>query len=342
MVALYKIKRTDLNQLIKEMIFLMAKRKFKVAVDTAITLDEAFEEFMTEKEAKNLAKATLRNYQQSYDMFYEYHNLSSSTYLSSIELKLFYKWINHMKNNEVRAQSINHYLRDWRCFMNWCYVREYLEEPVVIKEIEAQEGLPKMYEDEELHKMLEKPRAGDGFSDWRSWAIISTVYATGLRASTLCSLTLEDISFQREEIVIEKQKNKHAGILPLTSALANVLKEYIKKWMRDAEPTDWLFPSITGEQFNVGALNHSIKRYCDSRGINGHGIHSVRHNFARDMIVNGGGEYRLQRYLQHSNIQMSQHYVKLFSSDLKKDAEEFSPLDNAKKKAKRTSQFKKG
>ena len=58
-------------------------------------------------------------------------------------------------------------------------------------------------------------------------------------------------------------------------------------------------------------------------------------------VINGAGEYRLQKYLQHSSIQMSQHYVKLFAQDLKRGAEEFSPLDNAKKKQKRTSAFKK-
>lgn len=319
----------------------MAKRKFKNSYSTAVTFKEAFEQFIEEKTAINLSPKTIRNYKQSIEIFYDYHNLNSSTLLEEIQMPMIYKWINHMKNNEVRGQSINHYLRDLRTFFNWCQERELIQEALKIKEIEVQEGLPKMYSDDEMAIMLEKPRAGDGFSDWRSWAIISTVYATGLRASTLCNLTIEDISFTREEIVIEKQKNKHAGILPLTPALASSLKEYIKKWMRDAEPSDWLFPSITGEQFNVGALNHSIKRYCDARGIDGHGIHSIRHNFARDMIINGAGEYRLQRYLQHSNIQMSQHYVKLFSSDLKKDAAEFSPLDNAKKKARRTSAFKK-
>lgn len=320
----------------------MAKRKFNKAYDTTETLDEAFNDFIEEKTANNLSKATLRNYTQSYNMFVEYHGLDETTPLKSINIQMFYKWINHMKNNEVRQQSINHYLRDLRTFFNWCHIHDKLDEALKIKEIETQEELPKMYSDDDMEILLEKPRAGDGFSDWRSWCIISTVYATGLRASTLCSLRLEDLNFQREEIAINKQKNKNAGVLPLTPALANALKEYIKKWMKDANPEDWLFPSITGDMFNVGALNHSIKRYCEARGVKPHGIHSVRHNFARDMIVNGAGEYRLQRYLQHSNIQMSQHYVKLFSSDLKKDAEEFSPLDNAKKKSKRKSAFKKG
>jgi integrase/recombinase XerD len=319
----------------------MAKRKFKQALDIRETLDEAFEEFMEEKTANNLSKSTLRNYRQSYDTFYKYHNLSAGTLLADINIQMFYKFINHLKNNEVRPQSINHFLRDLRTFFNWCNLHDKLQEPIKIKEIEAQDELPKMYSDDEMAIMLEKPRPGDGFSDWRSWAMISTVYATGLRASTLCALKLEDLNFQREEITIERQKNKNAGILPLTPALANSLKEYIKRWMKDADPTDFLFPSITGEQFNVGALNHAIDRYCKARGIEGHGIHSIRHNFSRDMIINGAGEYRLQKYLQHSSIQMSQHYVKLFAQDLKRGAEEFSPLDNAKKKQKRTSAFKK-
>lgn len=319
----------------------MAKRKFKQSLDIRETLDEAFEAFIEEKTANNLSAKTIQNYEHTYKTFYDYHNLTSGTLLNDITIQMFYKWINHMKNNEVRPQSINHYLRDMRTFFNWCNLNDKMEEPLKIKEIEVQDELPKMYSDEEMAVMLEKPRAGDGFSDWRSWAMISTVYATGLRASTLCALTLADLNFQREEIIIEKQKNKNAGILPLTPALANSLKEYIKRWMKDADPDDYLFPSITGEQFNVGALNHAIDRYCKARGIEGHGIHSIRHNFSRDMIINGAGEYRLQKYLQHSSIQMSQHYVKLFAQDLKRGAEEFSPLDNAKKKAKRTSQFKK-
>lgn len=319
----------------------MARHKFKAAAKVELTLDEAHERMMEEKKAHNLSPATIKGYYSSYNVFYTYHNLNSSTLLEEIQLPMFYKWINHMKNNEIRPKSINHYLRDWRTFLNWCYERELIQEPIKIKEIEAQDELPKMYSDEEMALMLEKPQPGDSFTHWRAWAVISTVYATGLRASTICSLTLEDISFQREEIIIEKQKNKHAGILPLTPALANCLKEYIRKWMKDAEPTDYLFPGITGAKFSVVALSQSINKYCEYRGFEGHGVHSIRHNFARDMILNGSGEYRLQRYLQHSNIQMSQHYVKLFASDLKKDAAEYSPLDNAKRKAKRTSAFKK-
>lgn len=320
----------------------MPKRKFSQPADTRTSLDEAFELFMDEKEASNKSASTLRNYQKSYDLFYDYHALTSSFLLEDVNMAMFYKWINHMKQNEIRPQSINHYLRDLRTFFNWANEEYHLDPPIKIKEIETQEDLPKMYSDEEMVILLEHPRVGDSYPKWRDWIALNIVYATGLRASTLCSLKLEDINFEREELAIQKQKNKKAGLLPITPALGTALKEYLRKWYKDAEPDEYLLQSITGAQFNPGALNHSLVRYCEDRGISSRGIHAVRHNFSRDMILNGGGEYRLQKYLQHSSIQMSQHYVKLFAADLKKDAEEFSPLDNLKKKKSRTSKFKKG
>lgn len=319
----------------------MAKHKFLTSNQIEMTLEEAYNQCLEEKEARGMSKSSLANLRSSYKVFCKYHEFDSTTLLKDIKISHFYKWFNHMKNNEIRPQSINHYIRDWRAFLNWAYEREMIEEKISIKELAVQESLPKMYEDEELQMMLEKPRPGDSFTIWRDWAIISTVYATGLRASTIGALRIEDISFQRKEINIKKQKNKHAGILPLTAALANVLNEYIKKWMPKAAPDDRLFPTVTGDELHPGALNNSISVYCKRLGFKGHGIHSVRHNFSRDMILNGASEFRLQKFLQHSNIATSQHYVKLFSADLKKDAEMYSPLDNAKKKASRTSAFKK-
>ena len=254
---------------------------------------------------------------------------------------MFYKWRQHMIETELRPQTINHYIRDWRTFLNWCYTNGKLEETIKLKEMKAQEDLPKMYTDEEIAALLTKPREGDSYTMWRNWAIISLVFATGLRASSVCALTIDCLDFDKGYLTIPQQKNKKAGMLPITAALEHTLQDYLKKWMKEEPPQAFLFQNIKGEQLTTGSLHTSIQKYCDKYGIKGHGIHSIRHNFAREMILNGGGEYRLQAYLQHSNIQMSQHYVKLFSGDLKKDAESYNPLDNIKKKSSRTSKFKK-
>ena len=318
------------------------KRKFNKGTTNKPNLEETFMEYIQEKKDLGRSDDTLRNYLTSYRIFKDFFELPSSFLLEDLTEKMFYQWRQDMIEREMRPQTINHYVRDWRTFLNWCEVRELLPQSIKLKEMKAQEDLPKMYSDEEIQKMLIKPREGDSYTTWRNWAIVNLIYSTGLRASSVCALTIGDLDFKKGYITIPQQKNKKAGMLPITSVLERVLKEFIKKWYDKDEPsTNYLFQNVSGEQLTVNALHNSIQRYCDKFGIKGHGVHSIRHNFARDMILNGGGEYRLQAYLQHSNIQMSQHYVKLFSGDLKRDAEVYNPLDNMKKKQNRTSKFRK-
>lgn len=317
------------------------KRKFKAGKDTRITLDSAFEEFIEEKTALHRAPKTIANYKQSYEMFYKYSGFDSNTLLEDIQINMIYKWSNHLTQNEVRPQSINHYLRDLRTFFNWCEDKGKAKETVEIKEVRNQEDMLKMYSDEEILALLEKPRPGDSFNEWRTWAVVSLAFALGTRASTMCNLVIGDVDFVNEEITLEKQKNKRIGILPMSPVLSNTLKEYIKKWLDDEPESAWLFPNVGGGQLNVGALNHAMVRYCASRGVDNKGIHALRHNCAKQMTKNGASSTTLMYYLQHSSISMSAKYVKLFAGDLKENVEALSPLDTMKKAGRRTSKFKK-
>ena len=148
-----------------------------------ITLQEAFDLFIQEKEANGLSASTLRNYNLSWKIFSEYCEI---TLPSEINDGVIIKWINHMRKSEIAPSSMNHYLRDMRCFINWLIKREYCEK-VEIKEVRQQEEQPKFYKDEDIELLLEKPRVKDSFVEWRTWAIVNTILATGAREQTLIS-----------------------------------------------------------------------------------------------------------------------------------------------------------
>lgn len=323
----------------------MAKRapKFKNSINTKPSIGEAFNDFTTEKAGLGRSKATIRNYEQSFDLFTSYHNINVKEFLlEDLTEQQFYQWRQHMIENEIRPQSINHYIRDLRTFLNWCKEKQLVDEVITLKEMKHQEDLPKMYSDEEMDLLLSKPQQGDSYTRWRDWAIINLIFATGLRAATVCALTIDCLNFEREQIAIPQQKNKRAAFLPMVPSLAVVLKEYLKKWMKDEPEDAFLFQSFQGGELTVNALHTSVNKLCARYGFKGHGVHSIRHNFARDMIVNGGKTFQLQAFLQHSNIQMSQHYVKLFSKDLSVGLEEYNPLEVRKKKTSKAGKFKKG
>jgi integrase/recombinase XerD len=214
-----------------------------------LTLFIAFDEFITEKEAKNLSYPTLHNYRQTFRMFCTFHEFDDETLITEINPNLFYKWINTLKLEGVKHTSINHYLRDCRAFFYWCMDadRRYIEKPFKIEMVKGQEESIKTFTDEELNLLLEKPRRNEDFVTWRTWVIVNWVIATGNRASTICEIQIGDVDFKSKEIRLRHTKNKKAHIIPPSSSLATILKEYLKLWRWDCRDTEWLFPNV-GEE----------------------------------------------------------------------------------------------
>lgn len=315
------------------------KRTVKRSADAyKVSLDEAFTEYIAEKSAHSLSKATIKNYEQSYNYLFEINGYDRKTLAEEVNQQAIYKLINTFKGNGVSASSINHYIRDVRTFLYWCMdsTRGYINPPFKIKEIEKQEEPMKLFSDDELEALLERPSKRDNFAQWRTWAIVNWVLGTGNREATICEIKIEDINFEDKSIMLRHTKNKKAQIIPLSSSLATCMKEYIRIWRRDLPSDAWLFPNIGNDKLTPNALRHSFATYCKGRDVEKTSIHGLRHNFAKGYIKNGGKPFLLQRILGHSTLAMTRRYVALFSEDLKEDFDSFAPLDNIKKNAKRT------
>lgn len=320
------------------------KRTIKRTMEPdSMTLGEALEEFLIEKQAHNKSAKTLANYQQSISYFVQFHQLEDSTPLDTLTQSDFYKWTNSLLIDGTKPTTINHYLRDCRVFFYWCMDpdRKYME-AFKIKQVEGQEEQIKLYNDDELLLLLEKPaRSNNKFTDWRNWVIVNWVLATGNRCSTIVDIKVKDIDFKKKEITLHHTKNKKAQIATISSSLETVLKEYLKMWRgggKDGEA--WLFPNVGEEKLTTGALQTSFAKYSKARGCSRHNLHSLRHNFAKLWIKNNGDMYKLQKILGHSSLDMTRRYVNMFSEDIKEDYDKFSPLDSIKRKQKRTQAVK--
>ena len=314
------------------------KRVVKRSADAdKVTLFEAFEDFIQEKNAQSLSASTLRNYRQSFEFLCQNSGYNDKTLTEEVDQKAIFSFINNMKLKNVQPSSINHYLRDVRTFLYWCMdsTRAYISPAFKVKEIEKQEEQLKLFTDEELNALLEKPTRREDYPAWRTWAIVNWVLATGNRASTICEVKIGDINFAQKEITLRHTKNKKAQIIPLSGSLETCIKEYIRVWRKDALPSDWLFANYGNEQLTTNALRLSFGRYCKKREVEKTNIHGLRHNFAKLWVKNNGNIFILQKILGHSSLAMTRRYVKLFSEDIKEDYDKYSPLDTLKRSAKR-------
>jgi len=123
-------------------------------------------------------------------------------------------------------------------------------------------------------------------------------------------------------------KNRKQQIIPLSKSLTEVLSEYLN--YRKGDEDDYLFCSIYGNKFTGSSLNGAIRTYNINRGVTKTSVHLFRHTFAKKWILNGGDSFRLQKILGHSTMRMVREYVNMFSNDLKKDFNDYNPLEQFK------------
>lgn len=299
---------------------------------TTIKLSDAFELFIVEKESSSVGEKGISNYRSTYRKFVKDLALKENTTTNEITKFVIIEWISIMKKSNIRSASINHYLTEIRVFLYWCMNEGYMED-FKISNINANEEVIKFYNDEEVEKLIKKPEKNCSFVEYRTYAIICFCLSTGARASTICNLKIEDIDFNRKEILYRHLKNRSVSIVPLSPTLEKILLEYLNLWKQ--QNPEWLFPDVGECKLTISGLHQSLERYCKKRKVKQRGVHALRHTFARMFIMNGGNSFVLQKMLTHSNISTTQRYVKLFGSDLHNDVNAYSPLDNLKIKSSR-------
>ena len=296
-----------------------------------LTIQEAFNGFIREKQADNLAAISITGYKDSFNCFMRWFEFNEDTELSVITEEMFTDWKASMLESELKTSSINHYLRCIKVFLNWCSENNHISSKIKITFVKGQDETFKAFPDDDLARITTKPTNIDDFTEWRTWTIIMWILATGNRAGTICSIKLGDLDFRNKEIVLSHTKNKKAQVIPLSSTLEHIIKDYIRTWRYNTTADDYLFPNVANEQLTVNALRLAFYSYCKSRGSSHTNIHGLRHSFALNWIRNGGNEFKLQRILGHSTLEMTRRYVALAVADLKKDYECFTTLDNLKK-----------
>lgn len=325
------------------------KRKLTKARTYQVDLQEAFNDFLDEKRSLNKSEATLKSYEGTFERFYSYLKykeeqalsfenseekptslFTGGTYAENMNEQIIFMFSKHLLNEEVKATSVNHYLRELRSFFYWCMEKELMPQ-FKIKLIKEEDVIKETYTDEEIALLISKPKKMASMVEWRTWAIVNWVLATGNRAETVCSITLGDLNFNKMQIRLRHTKNASQQIIPMSRELSYVLKEYIKMWRYEAADDDYLFCNIGEEKLTVNALKHSIRDYNFKRGVNKTSIHALRHTFAKQWILNTGDVFRLQKMLGHRTLEMTRKYVNMFGEDLQKNFETYNPLDRIKK-----------
>lgn len=282
---------------------------------------EASEEFFKHCKIKGLTPDTIRFYQKELKGF--------SRALVEIDVPLkdvkaiktqdVENWVEFMLEQKRAISSINARMRAGRTFMNYCLKKSYIEQNPFdgVLQLKNRHTIGATFTKKQLEKLLNTPDITQ-FVGLRDLAIMLTFAHVGLRLKELCSLKIQDVSFEGAgEIIIQQTKNRFARRVPMTKRLRKVLRAYVEE--RGILDNDALFVSVENEPINARTVQARIKHYGTISNVEKEvsvSPHAFRRTFCRLKVEAGVNLFVLQRLTGHSDLEMLQRYVQIYGKDL--------------------------
>ncbi len=197
--------------------------------------------------------------------------------------------------------------------------KQLSENPVADLEYpKLRKSLPRYLTLEQSAALLQ---AVSGPNQRRDYAILMLFLNCGIRRSELVGLNLSDVYEDRVRVVGKGNKERFVYFgLACRKAIDAYLPERNKKTLSDNRA---LFGSRDNNRISVTAVHRMIKKYLLLAGLDADNFsaHKLRHTAATMMLSGGVDVKTLQEVLGHENLNTTQIYTHIESTELKLAAE---------------------
>jgi integrase/recombinase XerD len=179
--------------------------------------------------------------------------------------------------------------------------------------------LPHVLSHSEVKKLLAAPRGGEP-GPLRDRALLEVMYASGLRASEVVGLDVNDVDLGRG-FVRAHGKGSKDRIVPLGRQAAAAVKRYLQSGRPElvgARVETRLFVNMRGGGLTRQGLYKIIQRHARASGLDDKmSPHTLRHTFATHLLAGGCDLRSVQEMLGHADVSTTQLYTHLSNDEIK-------------------------
>lgn len=160
--------------------------------------------------------------------------------------------------------------------------------------------------------------------------LIGLLYGCGLRCLEARSVRLQDLDFDRKQLMVVQGKGKKDRYVPLSDHLIRGLKQYISA----EKPQTYLFNGQPNgraggdfdSRYSQKGVQWAVKQACKQAGIQKDvHVHTLRHTYATHLLEDGMDIMSLKQLMGHENIETTIEYLQIAQLPTQKL---FSPLDS--------------
>lgn len=271
---------------------------------------------------KSLDEKTLKAYRIDLKQYYEFFEIFSIGFTRE-GVSNFLMFL----HGNFKPKTVKRKIASIKAFLNYCEDEDLLEEnPFRRMKIKYNEPfvLPKTIPVKDLTKLLNaayhssnsiKSTIYKEHMGLRDVAILELLFATGMRVSELCSLSVGDID-AGEWVVKIMGKGAKERIIQLTNqSVIDAVVRYMDNCIQRTGTATPLFTNRNGDRISEQSVRRIINKYSNIAGITAHFTpHMFRHTFATLLLEEDVDIRYIQRLLGHSTITTTQIYTHVSSA----------------------------
>jgi site-specific recombinase XerD len=300
-------------------------------------LTEALEEYRYA--INRLSPRTQEWYLQKVEVFVKWCQEQNQTEVEGLRgghIRRFHQAIadapNAHNGKPLTTYTINGYARAVRTFLNWCNKEGISVNPTIRENVEmptVEEKVIEVFTVDQIKALLAATKYEyNDYLTMRDKAIILTLTETGIRASELCGLTLENVFLEPYDahLKVRGKGQKEREVGPLGNTARATLHRYITRYRKAPPEEQHVFLNRSGDPMTKSGLDQTLYRLRDWAKVTGVrcSAHTFRHTYAVNYLRRGGDVFKLMRLMGHTNVAVTEEYLKAFKQrDARRDIGSF-------------------
>ncbi|MFM8490715.1 MAG: site-specific tyrosine recombinase/integron integrase [Candidatus Methylopumilus sp.] len=263
---------------------------------------------------RRYSQNTIKTYADALEVFFRFYKDQAPESLNVEDIINFNTSYILKKNLSASYQNqvINAIKLFYRNRFNRTMKVDFIQRP------RREKRLPNVRSKDEVKSILEAP------TNLKHRAMLSLIYACGLRRSELLNLTLKDVLSDCNLLFIRQSKGKKDRVVPISNKLIEMLRDYYKAF----KPKTWLFEGqFPNTKYSEKSLENVLKQGLSKAKITKKvSLHWLRHSYATHLLENGTDLRYIQELLGHSSSRTTEIYTHVSTRNLQQIRSPFDDL----------------
>lgn len=262
--------------------------------------DSKLKRFIATKRLEGLSETSLEQYYRTINNMFNYIGKPLEK-IGTDDIR-YYLSI-YQEQRKVSKVTLNNMRRYFSTFFQWCADEDIIGKNPMrrIKAIKQPQTIKEPFSDIEMEKI----RQASGTV--RDRALIEFLYSTGCRVSEVVHVTLSDIDFVHNSLIVYGKGNKQREVYISDKAMY-----WLRKYLEQRKDnTSYLFVGRGAMVLGKPGIESVLRKIGEVAGVNHVHPHRFRRTIATNLINKGMPVQEVQQMLGHSKLDTTMIYCKV-------------------------------